>query len=194
MRSVPRGPRERLIGSAIELVRVYGVHGTGVSDLLKHSHTARGSIYQHFPGGKSELLAESTGAAAAWARRAIKDVTAQTDVATAIVMVTDLLAKGLVAEEFKAGCPIAAAAAAAPENAEVRDAAARAFETWTAEVAAALRREGRTAEDAESLAGFIVNAVEGALLVARCSRSPEPLNQAAKQLRTLLAGEPKPSP
>lgn len=183
---MPRSPRERLIASAIELVRVHGVDGTGIADILQHSHTARGSIYQHFPGGKSELLAASTTTAAAWIQRLIREITTQVDMATAIEMTIDQIATTLAAEDFQAGCPIAAAAAATPDSQTVGKAAAHAFTSWTTEVAAALEREGRSEQDAASLAGFIVNSIEGALLNARCARSTEPLKHAAQQLRILL--------
>ena len=54
------GPRERLIDSTIALIRRRGVHATGLTDLLNHSGTARQSIYQHFPGGKAELVEHAT--------------------------------------------------------------------------------------------------------------------------------------
>lgn len=54
---VTSGPRQRLIDSAIAMMRERGVHATGLADLLKRSGTARNSIYQHFPEGKAELIA-----------------------------------------------------------------------------------------------------------------------------------------
>ncbi|MCP9625448.1 TetR/AcrR family transcriptional regulator, partial [Nocardia otitidiscaviarum] len=50
------GPRDRLIESAIELVREQGVHGAGLSALLDRSRASRNSLYQHFPEGKGELV------------------------------------------------------------------------------------------------------------------------------------------
>src|SRR5258706_426767 len=51
--------RERLIASAIEMLRRHGVAGTGLAELLENSGTARRSVYVNFPGGKSELMAEA---------------------------------------------------------------------------------------------------------------------------------------
>ena len=184
---MPPGPRERLIISAIELVRARGVDGTGLTELLEHSGTARRSIYQHFPGGKSELIATSTGAAGAWIRRALRDLEGQGDVTSLVRTLVGQVAQNLAATEFTLGCPIAAAASAAPDAAGVRQAAATAFASWTDELAAALEREGRPVDQARSLAGFIVSAVEGALLRARCSGSTEPLDEAATHLTSLLA-------
>ncbi|WP_372442056.1 TetR/AcrR family transcriptional regulator [Nocardioides limicola] len=70
-------PRERLLRSSIALVRAHGVEGTGLTELLERSGTARRSIYQHFPGGKDELIAASTRAAGSWMKRVGKDVGGQ---------------------------------------------------------------------------------------------------------------------
>lgn len=187
---MPPGPRERLIISAIELLRTRGVEGTGLSDLLEHSQTARGSVYQHFPGGKAELMAASTTAAGAWIRRTLREYAEQTDPATLLRGLIEQLAANLAANDYQPGCPVAAAAAAAPDAAGVREAAAAVFDCWTDDLAAALEEDGRSAAQARSLAGFILSAVEGALLRARCARSTEPLEQTAEQLAALLAPRP----
>ncbi len=51
------GPRARLIESAIQLVREQGVHAAGLAALLDRGKASRNSLYQHFPEGKSELVA-----------------------------------------------------------------------------------------------------------------------------------------
>ncbi|WP_203337074.1 LmrA/YxaF family transcription factor [Nocardioides limicola] len=67
-----------------------------------------------------------------------------------------------------------------------RAAAAEAFHSWADELSAALVAEGREVGEAESLARFIVAAVEGALMVARSARSTQPLYDAARQVGVLL--------
>src|SRR5919197_1479958 len=52
--------RERMIQSAALLFRRQGIEGTSFSDVLEHSGAPRGSIYHHFPGGKSQLAEEAT--------------------------------------------------------------------------------------------------------------------------------------
>src|SRR6478736_1028021 len=54
-----------LIATAITMVQERGVHATGLSDLLRRSAAARNSIYQHFPGGKTELMVAVTDTAGA---------------------------------------------------------------------------------------------------------------------------------
>ncbi|WP_375003015.1 TetR/AcrR family transcriptional regulator [Aeromicrobium sp. CTD01-1L150] len=190
---MPHSPRDRLISSAIDLVRTYGVDATGVSELLEHSSTARRSIYQNFPDGKAELIAESTTAAGSWISSRLRHAADHTaDPAALVRTVIDQVIRSVRADDYHKGCPIAAAATASPASAPVHEAAARVFETLTDELAAVLERDGRTAADARSLAGFILSTVEGALMRARCARSTEPLDQARAQLDTLIAATASP--
>src|SRR5919204_6864300 len=52
--------RERMIESAALLFRRQGIEGTSFADVLEHSGAPRGSIYHHFPAGKSQLAEEAT--------------------------------------------------------------------------------------------------------------------------------------
>ncbi|NYJ01791.1 AcrR family transcriptional regulator [Nocardioides thalensis] len=184
---MPQGPRERLIVAAIELVRERGVAGTGLADLLERSDSARRSVYQHFPGGKLELIDAATRAAGAWMQRVMREVGATMDSATLLVETIRQTSANLVDSDFRLGCPVAAAAAAPADAVAVREAAAASFEAWAGELAAKLEGEGHPREEARSLAGFVVSSVEGALLAARAARSTEPLDQAARHLAPLLA-------
>ncbi|MCL2584566.1 MAG: TetR/AcrR family transcriptional regulator [Streptosporangiales bacterium] len=172
--------------AAIELVRERGVEGTGLSDLLERSSSARRSIYQHFPGGKLELIDASTRAAGAFAQAAIREFGATMSSRELVTAMIRLISDSLSGSGFRLGCPIAAAAYAPADTIAVLDAAADAFAGWAAEIEAVLAREGRPEAEARSLAGFIVSGVEGALLRARASRSTEPLDDAADQLTRLV--------
>src|SRR5439155_3098484 len=55
--------RERMLGSAVQLLREQGYTGTGFRDVIAHSGAPRGSIYHHFPGGKVQLAEEAVVAA-----------------------------------------------------------------------------------------------------------------------------------
>ena len=55
------GARDKLVASAIDLMRRYGIAGTGIAQLLDHSGISRRSVYLNFPGGKAELVAQNTG-------------------------------------------------------------------------------------------------------------------------------------
>jgi len=162
------------------------VDATGVAELLDHSQTARGSIYKHFPGGKSELVTVSTKAAGKLRRLEIRQLAEAGDVAALISGLVVHLAAELNDSDFRLGCPVVAAAVASPDAVGVQAAAAEVFASWVDEIATALERDGRTVEDARTLAGFVVDGIEGAFMRARCSRSEEPLVEAGRHLTAHL--------
>ena len=181
------GPRARLIRSAITLVRERGVEATGLTELTSHSGTARRSIYQHFSGGKNELIETSTREAGKWISRMIGTVEAES-AADLIALLAEQTAANLRASDFRSGCPIGAAALAPPEMAGVRSAAAEVFEVWTEKLTAKLVESGMAAGEARSFAGFVISSVEGALLRSIAARSTEPMEQVGEQLGRLAAG------
>ena len=159
---------------------------TGVAELLDHSQTARGSIYKHFPGGKSELVTSLDEGGRRTDAPGLRQFAEVGDVAALIHGLVGYLATELNDSDFRLGCPIVAAAVASPDTAGVQRAAAEVFASWVDEIARALEREGRTAEDAGTLAGFVVDGIEGARMRARCSHSDAPLVQAGRHLTALL--------
>ncbi|WP_183094401.1 TetR/AcrR family transcriptional regulator [Nocardioides stalactiti] len=183
------GPRERLLASAITLVRQRGVAGTGLNDLLAHSRTARGSIYQHFPGGKDELVAASTRLAGqVVVGRAAR--AAELDDPVAIVhQVVERARRGLLEHDFGLGCPIVAAAVSGPDHDPAVRAAAETLDRWVEVLCDGLERTGLERRTAEGVASLVVSAVEGALLHARAARSVVPLDHVEEQLTFLVQAQ-----
>lgn len=54
-----RGPRERMVFSAAQLIRRDGVTATGLRDVVAHADAPRGSLAHYFPGGKEQLVNEA---------------------------------------------------------------------------------------------------------------------------------------
>ncbi|KQY60301.1 hypothetical protein ASD11_12650 [Aeromicrobium sp. Root495] len=177
------GARDRLVEATITLLRERGVHGTGVAEVLERSGTARGSLYQHFPGGKADLVAEATRSAG---RRAARHVARTSDGTAGSLLdaLVDWWVATLTKHDFGRGCPVAAAAL--DETGATTDAAGRVFTGWTDELAGLLGQD-RDPEEARRLAGFVVSAVEGALLQCRALRSTVPLEDARVVLRGLVS-------
>jgi TetR/AcrR family transcriptional repressor of lmrAB and yxaGH operons len=170
-----QGPRDRLIDNAIAMLQERGVHATGLSDLLRRSAAARNSIYQHFPGGKTELMVVAVDTAGADTAARIDELSAGND---AVGVLRGMIA-GWVEEmernDFGTGCPIAAAALAGADEPSITAAAARAFPLLRDRVSAPLIAAGYDRSSAESLTSFAVSAIEGALLQSRAQRSIAPL-------------------
>ncbi|MGW6422525.1 TetR/AcrR family transcriptional regulator [Nocardia sp. NPDC055053] len=108
-------PRERLIAGMIALVRERGVAGTGITDLLARSDTARRSIYQNFPRGKAELVEESTRVAGQMMSSVIAGYTATDSPVDSLAAFIQMWKDTLTSSDFTAGCPIVAAALGGPE-------------------------------------------------------------------------------
>lgn len=181
------GPRERLITTAIDLVRRRGVFATSVADLLGHSGTARNSIYQHFPNGKSGLIAAATAESGAHMTAFIEHLTTTRSPSEAIDALVKWWKRELIDSDYALGCPVAAAAMAAPDEPEVSATANVTFDAWRHLVADAVIRDGQTRANAQSFALFVVNSVEGAIIQCRSQRNTESLDVASDQLKRLYA-------
>lgn len=179
-------PRDRLINGAISLIRERGVAGAGITELLTRSNTARRSIYVNFPGGKAQLVEESTRVAGQAMGAAIAHHTTSADPAQALAAFIQMWKDTLVASDFTAGCPNAAAAVAGAEAPSAPAAAAVAFTDWQTRISAQLQRCGTDAEAARSLATTAVAAVEGAVMLATASRSVQPLDDVGRHLTELV--------
>ncbi|MGB3553472.1 MAG: TetR/AcrR family transcriptional regulator [Jannaschia sp.] len=55
--------RDRLVMAAARLFQQGGYHGTSVADVLAEAGAPKGSLYHHFPAGKSDLARAAAGMA-----------------------------------------------------------------------------------------------------------------------------------
>jgi TetR/AcrR family transcriptional repressor of lmrAB and yxaGH operons len=171
-----RGPRERLLLSAIALMCERGVHATGLADLLDHSKTARGSIYQHFPGGKSDLMEQATYAAGRTISAVLDELLAARSPEDALAGMIDYWEQVLADSDYVTGCPILAAAQAGPSEPAVQVASATVFATWAEKLATALVDHGADPSEAAPLASLAVSSIEGSIAQCRAARSTQPLD------------------
>lgn len=183
------GPRERLLATAVTLIRQRGVAGTGLSELLKESGTARGSIYQHFPRGKDDLVAAAVTEAGTDGRATLALLRSLGDPAVVVTAIMQATRDALVADDYTFGCPVAAGALAGPDYPAAVGTAAGALAGWVEELAAVLTDVGLAPGAAWPFASLVISVFEGALVQARASRSPEPLDHAAAQLALLARAQ-----
>ncbi|WP_067568825.1 TetR/AcrR family transcriptional regulator [Nocardia acidivorans] len=181
------GARDRLIDSAIALMRCKGIAGTGIAQLLEHSGISRRSVYLNFPGGKSELIAEATRTAGQASSALMRTLTSGADLATVLAAFPAMWREVVVSSDFTAGCPVVAAALGRSESPEAADVAGATFLEWEGILADRLEAEAVAPDTARSLATTIVAAVEGAVIMSLATRSTEPLERAGKQLAELVA-------
>jgi AcrR family transcriptional regulator len=174
-----------MVASAIRLVCERGVSAAGLADLLSHSRSSRNSLYQHFPAGKSQLIEAAVREAGVLMSA---DLGAAMDGATpaqGVGLIVDEWKRRLTTTDFTLGCPIMGAALAQSEPA-VQSAAADAFGAWRDVFAAAFEAHGLGTDRARVLAGFVVSAIEGAIVQCRAAKSMTPLDNARDELSLLL--------
>jgi TetR/AcrR family transcriptional repressor of lmrAB and yxaGH operons len=184
--------RRKLVDATAALLRRQGYHATGLSDIVAESGAPRGSLYFYFPGGKDELArAALLESSAAWRARldaATRDVR---DLGEAIDATVTLLAEDLEASGWDNGCPVAAVALESTSDL-VRQTVAEHFETWLGVLTDRLAALGVPAAAARQLATVALSAVEGALLLARVTRSRQPLVAVGQALRAMAAAASAP--
>lgn len=179
------GPRERLILGTIEQMREYGVAGMGLSALLERSDASRNSLYQHFPNGKSELVAVATARAGAYMADVITRAVASGEPTEWATAMTDWWRRDLQRSDFAAGCPIASGALDAADP-TVQATAAGVLEEWAGIIVEALVAFGVPDADAPSVARFMISALEGAVIQARALKSTEPLDDVDRLVPILI--------
>ena len=186
--------KSRVRRTAAELFRRRGYHGTAINQILDQSGAPAGSLYFHFPGGKTELAIEAVTAAGGEIGRGIEYLLESSeDVAEAVGRVVDFLAGDLRQSDYEHGCPVGSVALDVASTSEpIRVACRTIFDDWTAKIARRLRTAGWTRKAAVEEALVIVALIEGALLLARASRDIAPLNAVASHLRTTLSNPPSP--
>ncbi|MFC5805088.1 TetR/AcrR family transcriptional regulator [Streptomyces formicae] len=187
-----RGPRERIVFSAAQLIRRDGVTATGMRDVVAHAGAPRGSLQHYFPGGKAQLVNEAVDWAGNYAAKRVGRFLAGLPRPTPSGLFAAMVAQWT--EEYRtagfaAGCPVAAATVDCTASTDsTRTAAAAAFACWTRPVARALGEMGVPAERAEALATLMISALEGAILIARAERDVRALTTVARELGPLLDG------
>ncbi|MEU9269004.1 TetR/AcrR family transcriptional regulator [Streptomyces sp. NPDC048251] len=188
-----RGPRERMVFSAAQLIRRDGVGATGMREVAVHAGAPRGSLQHYFPGGKQQLVNEAVDWAGRYAGKRVArflDESARAGGPTPAGLFAAMVRQWTdeyAASGFAAGCPVAAATVdCAASGDATREAAAAAFATWTGPVAEALTGMGVPAARAGSLATLMISALEGAILIARAERDVRALTTVATELAPLL--------
>jgi len=174
---------ERMVRSAATLLREHGAGATSIDRVLAHSGAPRGSVYHHFPGGRTQLIEEAVALAGDFVAGLIEAAARTGDPSVAIDKFVSLWRKWLADSDFTAGCPIVAVTVANDDSVRL---AGGVFGRWTDGLAAAFGAHGLPDARARRLAMFVIAAVEGAVIMCRAERSIEPLDAATEEIHELL--------
>jgi TetR/AcrR family transcriptional regulator, lmrAB and yxaGH operons repressor len=172
--------KERMVVAARRLFREHGYLGTALSDVVTESAAPRGSIYFHFPGGKEELATEVT---LLHTSARIADINRAAAAATTAAQLIEIFMgrerDDLVASNYREGCAVAPIVIeSTPASDQLSDATRRAFQDLITTLAARFTEKGLLHERAVQLATNVWTSVEGALILSRVLRSPQPFDMA----------------
>lgn len=175
-----------MLVSAAELLRERGAAGVTIDAVLARSGAPRGSVYHHFPAGRSQLLSEALEFAGNEITARID--TAAGDSASALLdQFVDMWSEALTGSDYRAGCPVLAAAiGSGHDEQQLTSLAGTIFGRWREAAKQAYVREGFEPGEATALADTAIAAMEGAVVLCRSARSLEPLTDVARQLEFLI--------
>lgn len=164
-----------MIVCAAVLIGRHGVAGTSLGSVVELARAPRGSVYHHFPAGRSQLFTEATGFAGDELTRWVAAGPFDTPAALASAFV-EPWRRLLTASRFTVGCPVGAAAQAGGDEPEVEAAGAAILLSWIRLLAVRLRHGGIDDDRCERLAGLLVSATQGAVVRCRAERSTAALD------------------
>jgi TetR/AcrR family transcriptional repressor of lmrAB and yxaGH operons len=179
--------RTRMVEGAVRLLATKGVEGTSFADVLATTDTPRGSVYHHFPGGKSELLHAALDYASEHALAAMEPARGQ----PATVVMKRFLAMWrelLDRSDLAAGCAVLAVTVASTD-ATLRDHAATIFRAWTDQLTELFVVSGMKKAPARQLAATVIAAAEGAVVLCRAQHTREPFDHVAASLLSLAESD-----
>lgn len=178
--------RANMLISAAEVLRESGSAGLTIDEVLTRSGAPRGSVYHHFPDGRNQILIE----ALQYAGEAITDVIDEAAEMGGMHLVgqfVEFWEQLLVDSDFTAGCPVVAAAiASTADELRLTSVAGAIFSHWRDALTRAFVTDGFELAEAGSLATMCIASLEGAVVLCRSTRSPDPLRTVFQQLEFLF--------
>ena len=132
MATMARSTRERIRIATAELMRRKGYGAIGMKDIVTAAGTPIGSLYHHFPGGKSQIAGEAlTDAGAAYGELLLSVVDEHADLGVAMAAVFTEAAADMANTDFANMCPVGSVAAEVADTVEsLREVSADVFMGW----------------------------------------------------------------
>ena len=170
------------------LFRRDGYNGTGLKRISTESGAPFGSIYHFFPGGKAQIAEECIRTSGPEYMELVLDLLESVDNPVEAIRNTFReIARHLVATDYTDACPIATVALeVASNNERLRAATADVFVEWVDAMTIWTSAWTSDSDQARELAHSFVMLLEGALMLSRAARDPQPLYTAGESMVRLL--------
>ncbi|MFE4948790.1 TetR/AcrR family transcriptional regulator [Leifsonia sp. NPDC056665] len=175
-----KSAREAMVDAAWMLIAERGLEGMSTREVLARTGAPRGSVYHHFPGGRTQLIELALKRSQSWMRDQIMAIPAESPEAL-ISGYVGIWRKVLESTAFRAGCA-AVGVVTGGDTPHMLDLGAEAFDTAVSALASRFQSFGLVPESAASRATVLVCAAEGAVVLARAQRSTRPLDLVSVQL------------
>ncbi|GAA0604500.1 TetR/AcrR family transcriptional regulator [Sporichthya brevicatena] len=183
----PRGEtRQKMLVATIEVMRERGAAGVTVDEVLARSGAPRGSVYHHFPAGRTQMIDEALTYAGETFTGMLERA-AQKGTDAVLTRLVTFWTRVLEDSDFRAGCPVVPTAGdAGPDGEALTAKAAGILTAWCRTIAAAFESDGWSAADADALGVTVMSGMTGAIGLCRAQRSIDPLFAVSEQLRALI--------
>ncbi|MFJ9833620.1 TetR/AcrR family transcriptional regulator [Streptomyces sp. NPDC101169] len=180
--------RARIQGAAAALFRRHGYSATGLKRIAAEADAPFGSIYHFFPGGKQQLAEDMIRTSGTeYGRMVLALLDSVPDPVESLERAFEAAADDLAAADYADACPIGTVALeVASSNEVLRVATAEVFEQWVGTATQWFGRWVAEPKTAQSLAYSMVMMLEGAFMLSRAARDPEPLRVAGRSMANLL--------
>jgi AcrR family transcriptional regulator len=180
--------KDRILDTTAELFRRHGYTGTGLKQIVAEANAPFGSIYHFFPGGKQHLGEEVIRRSGRMYQELVEAVfDAAPDIVTGTSDSFTGAAAVLEETDYVDACPIETVALeVASTNERLRLATADVFESWIASAVERFAAAGIDEDRARELALTLIAALEGAFVLSRAMRSPEPLLAAGEAMTAMV--------
>ena len=180
--------RTNMVKSAVALLATKGVEGTSFAEVLASSGAPRGSIYHHFPGGKSELLHAALDLVSTRGLDGMEATRGRPPVEVVETFLA-LWRHLLDATHLRAGCGVLAVTVADGEV-ELIEHAGAIFREWTSQLAELFVAGGISQLVGRTLATTVIAATEGAVVLCRAEQRREPFDLVAEVLVRMVEDAP----
>jgi len=173
---------DRIVVAMGESLRLRGYAATGIKAVLGAAGVPNGSLYHHFPGGKRQVAdAALRSMGQAYAQLVGGLMTLDEDVPSAIEAAFRAAADAAESTGWANMCPVGTVAGEVADlDPELRETTSEIFGEWIDAGTELFVARGMMTGDARDLVVAVLAALEGAFVMARTTRSRDPLVASGK--------------